>query len=245
MCEFLSAIVTQSLDVLTVEGVNSHAEILKHHKIADVADDDERRAFVKVECVPGATPLDVASWHFKLDEKTAPLWWAEVAETAEKRVRAECAKHIFTEGTHEVRAGRYYVGGDARVSAYGDSTVEAYDRSRVYARGDSTVAAHDKSTVEAYDRSRVYAYENSTVKAYGDSRVDAHDDSVVEAHCGSEVYAYDDSRVDAYDDSVVTAYDDSVVAAHDNSTVYDDDCIITARNDSPVDARDNSKVTRK
>ncbi len=204
MCEFLSAIVTQSLDVLTVDGVDSHAEILKHHKIADVADDDARRAFVKVECVPGATPLDVASWHFKLDEKTAPLWWAEVAETAEKRVRAECAKHIFTEGTHAVRAGRYYVGGDARVTAYDKSTVYALDKSHVTAHDNSIVEAYDASTVTAYDRSRVDARGASTVEAYDKSTVEARDRSTVEAYGDSHVTAHDKSTVEARDNSEVT-----------------------------------------
>jgi hypothetical protein len=97
------------------------------------------------------------------------------------------------------------------VTAYGSSTVTAYDSSTVRAYGSSTVTAYDSSTVRAYGSSTVTAYDSSTVRAYGSSTVRAYGSSTVRAYGSSTVTAYDSSTVRAT----------PLVAVHlHNSTVH-------------------------
>jgi hypothetical protein len=84
MCNFFSAIVLKNGDVLHLEGVDSHADLVRHFKLPD---DTECRHFAKVELTPGADPFDASTYVFRLDEATAPGWWEDVAGAAERQCR--------------------------------------------------------------------------------------------------------------------------------------------------------------
>jgi hypothetical protein len=105
-------------------------------------------------------------------------------------------------------------------TAYGSSTVRAYDSSTVTAYGSSTVTACNSSTVRAYDSSTVTACNSSTVRAYDSSTVRAYDSSTVRACGSSTVTACGSSTVTAYDSSTVTACNSSTVRAYDSSCVH-------------------------
>lgn len=79
MCEFFSAIVTRSGDVLFTEA-DSHETIIDRAKLRDA--DRYLRHWVRVELKPNGD-----GWHsLFLDESEAPAWWIEDAPVFINRV---------------------------------------------------------------------------------------------------------------------------------------------------------------
>lgn len=156
MCQFKSALCLK--DRVFVPDYDSHDRMLDELQILD----DMRRAtttFVRVEVVPPggdklSNPMD---WKVKVDQDVLPDWFMpEVDHPRIRQAVAEwCATHVLREGVHTVKDGKWIVGSNAIVKAYGNATVEA--------RGNATVEAWENSTVKAFDNATVEAYDNATV----------------------------------------------------------------------------------
>ena len=94
MCQFLSAIVLQSGEVLTHPMLDSHADIIKRYNINDT---DHRQRFAKVELIPDDW-MNVDTWTFKLDEDTKPDWWDDIAVKVESTLRTRSSNMILRDG---------------------------------------------------------------------------------------------------------------------------------------------------
>jgi len=81
--------------------------------------------------------------------------------------------NVFLSGESEISEGFGIAYGNAKVKAYGSSSVVAY--------GSSSVEAYDSSSVRAFGSSSVEAYDSSSVEAFGSSSVEAYDSSSVRA----------------------------------------------------------------
>jgi hypothetical protein len=98
MCQFFSAIVLKNGDVLWHEATDSHSDLVRHFALPD---NTHCRHFAKVEFTPaaGATRLryeDVDKYTLRVDEGTAPGWFADVERSAEKKLRAIVGGMIVT-----------------------------------------------------------------------------------------------------------------------------------------------------
>jgi hypothetical protein len=114
MCNFLSAVVLRNGDVLTHPMLDSHSELIQRFKLPDTH--AYHQHFAKVELTPVGDWLDVSAWKFRLDEETAPGWWADVAESVEAELRRRADKMILRDGEHRLIVdGCWIVGGDAKV----------------------------------------------------------------------------------------------------------------------------------
>ena len=113
MCQFLSAIVLKNGDVLTHPMLDSHSDLVTYYRLPDTT--AYHQHFAKVELTP-VDWMDPATWRFRLDEDTAPGWWADVAERVEATLRARADKMILRTGeTRLIVEGCWIVGGDAVV----------------------------------------------------------------------------------------------------------------------------------
>jgi hypothetical protein len=113
MGNFLSGLALRSGDVLTHWAIDSHTELQEHFGLID----NGRGEFAKVELTPGNGDwLAPETWTFHLDEETAPAWWDEVKDTAEKKLRARAEGMVRKGGTlKHVYDGCYILGDDARI----------------------------------------------------------------------------------------------------------------------------------
>lgn len=156
MCEFLSALVLESGEVLTHPILDSHSDLALRYNIRD---DDGVQRFAKVELLPDNW-LDVDTWRFTLDEQSAPVWWDAVKDQAETKLRTKARNMILTSGTHALIAdGVWILGGDVIVEhMVGGRIMAMQDSSQVGAMlGSSQVGAMwDSSQVrEMRDSSQV------------------------------------------------------------------------------------------
>ena len=114
MCNFLSAIVLRNGDVLSHPMLDSHTELVQHFRLPDTR--AHHQHFAKAELTPEGDWLDASTWQFRLDEETAPGWWADVSSQAEATLRARAEKMIMKTGEHSLLIdGCWIIGGDAVV----------------------------------------------------------------------------------------------------------------------------------
>lgn len=214
MCEFLSAIVMRSGDILTHDATDSHELLAKHFKLKEHRDSDKGvNGWVKVEfCPPNYEYDQPDKYALRLDEDSAPAWWdAEMVEKVTTSLRAMIERMIVSANEELLLGGRHIVASGSRVDMLVGGTAIAYGSSTVRAYGSSMVTAYGISTVTAYDRSMVTAYDSSTVRACESSTVTACDSSTVTARDRSTVTACDRSTVMACDSSTVRAYGGTVI----------------------------------
>ena len=114
MCEFLSALLLESGELLTHPMLDSHSDLVHYFKIRD---DDLRQRFAKIELTPGNNWLDPDTWAWRLDEPTRPDWLTEDAEAgAARRLRDRARRMILSGGEHTLIVdGCWIVGGSALV----------------------------------------------------------------------------------------------------------------------------------
>lgn len=214
MCRLKSCLVLK--DRVFCPDYDSHQSMLEELGI----EDDYLHAsktFVRVEFTPPDNtksliePLD--RWTLKVDQDIVPEWWDEKADRqrVEEAVEIWRKGHVFTEGKHIVKAGKVYAYGNAIVTAYNDATVTACSNAKVYAFG--------KTTVETVSNVPVEAYGDATVKAYGIAKVQASDRTVVKAYSNATVEACDSTTVEAYNSVTVKAHDNAKVYAFDRAIV--------------------------
>ena len=149
MCQFFSALVLRNGDVLHHPMLDSHADLVTYFGLPDAT--AYHQHFAKVELTP-VDWFDASTWTFRLDEETAPGWWADVAIGVEATLRATAARMIVMSGTkrlivdgcwiiggtaviHDVRGGRLLrVGGAAQVHGVRDSAQvhDVWDSAQVH-----------------------------------------------------------------------------------------------------------------
>lgn len=94
MCKFISGIITEK-EILFLDGVNSHTEILEYYNIKDESNSPE---FVRAELYPKNIPYidftHVDEWEFNIDQDFIPNWF--IKEFDEKRFREKAGEFIKT-----------------------------------------------------------------------------------------------------------------------------------------------------
>jgi hypothetical protein len=114
MCNFFSALVLRNGDVLSHPSLDSHSDLVTYFQLPDV--DAKIPHFAKVELTPGDNWLTPETWAFRVDEDVEPIWWKDIAEQAEAKVRSLAAKMVLTSGRVPLLCdGSWILGGDVRV----------------------------------------------------------------------------------------------------------------------------------
>jgi hypothetical protein len=114
MCNFLSVLILKNGDVLHHPMLDSHSDLVTYFKLPDT--DVYIQHFAKAELVPDNW-LDVATWHWRLDEETRPRWLTKALERgAEDQTRRIAGRMLWVDGEHHlVVDGCWIVGGTAIV----------------------------------------------------------------------------------------------------------------------------------
>ena len=87
MCNFKSIIVTKNGDILHINGMDSHEEILIHYKekydLRDEEKDPQKLLFARVEITPPDNDFfekDIKKWKFRIDQSITPTWFKKTLE---------------------------------------------------------------------------------------------------------------------------------------------------------------------
>jgi hypothetical protein len=129
MCQFFSCLVLRNGDVLWHEATDSHRLLFEWFGIPETTNCEHA---IRVECVPGYDPGDVASYTFGVDETSTPIWWEEIAETAKRKVRAIVASMIVRDERKLLLGGKWILVDGAKVGeANGAQIVSLRGNSRV------------------------------------------------------------------------------------------------------------------
>ena len=113
MCEFLSAIVTQTGDVLWSKSTDHHEHLVDHFELNDSQREPMR--WVRVEFKPGQNPADASGYNLTLDEREAPDWWEGRKEKAERTLRGIVEQMIITGDKKILLGGTWILAGKANV----------------------------------------------------------------------------------------------------------------------------------
>lgn len=124
MCNFLSAIVMPSGQLLHCPSTHSHSVIARIHNIRDDRDLRIRPApFAKLELTPPVlgddckpADLDPDKWNFKVDEDTIPSWLTDTLREQSHTKMKMLLRDMIVHGHHEfLGPGVYVLGPDADV----------------------------------------------------------------------------------------------------------------------------------
>ena len=113
MCQFLSAIVTQTGNVLQDEYTDNHEDLILQFHLDDSCREPVR--WVRVEFKPGEDFLDADSYVLDLDESTAPDWWDGRMEAARRALRCIVKKMIVNGKKDILLGGAWMLGSDANL----------------------------------------------------------------------------------------------------------------------------------
>ena len=149
MCNFLSAIITPTGDVLWHPMVDSHSDLVRIFKL----NDDKKGRFAKVELLPGDHLLDVDKWMWHIDEETRPTWLDDIERMAEKTLRAIAKNIIHVDETLDLIVDGCHIFG-------GKTAVESVRGGRVISIGDSATIkeVRDSATIN-------YVSDSATIRA--------------------------------------------------------------------------------
>ena len=130
MCQFLSAIVLRNGDVLWHEATDSHSDLVTHFGLPD--SNPSCRHFAKVEFTPAhcdkkARHLyeEPASYVMRVDEATAPKWFAEVEGRVEKKLRSIIKAMIVDDKRPLILGGTRILVGGANVDTVKSARIVA------------------------------------------------------------------------------------------------------------------------
>ena len=104
MCEFKSALVLQSEEIITSPFTESHEDLIEIGGIKD-----NGKAFVRIEFVPTDNQYaNIDKYVLKVDQEDTPDWWTtEVVERVTVRMRDSIRQMIVTEDKAVLVGGQY------------------------------------------------------------------------------------------------------------------------------------------
>jgi hypothetical protein len=132
MCNFLSAIVLRNGDVLSApELTDAHSELIEYFGLAEVSN-SECSHFAKVEFTPSGALWEADKYALSVDEPTAPIWWDEVKDGVESKLRSQIERMIVRDHRRLLLGGCWIVCGEANVGNAKNGTLKAVsDSARV------------------------------------------------------------------------------------------------------------------
>ena len=98
MCNFKSALYFKNGDLIHSDVTDSHEDLIMVSGLKDNILSMDRA--VRVECVPPGDIdeiADLSKWTLKLDEHTAPSWWAKKKNDCERKMLAIIKNSIITD----------------------------------------------------------------------------------------------------------------------------------------------------
>jgi len=227
MCNFFSCIVMKDKQVLNLEGVHSHTDILEHFSVPDNTDNPELLQFARIEILPpdgNVFEADLSKWTYKVDQDITPDWLSPAHRAAAFAVLEEYRKdHIFQymEFKELKDIKDVYLKNCTVQEMHGNSVVqEMHDNSVVQEmHGYSVVRRmYNNSVVQGMDDNSIVQRmeDNSVVQEMHDNSVvqEMHDNSVVQ-----EMYGYSVVRRMHGDSVVRRMYSNSVVQEMDDNSV--------------------------
>ena len=147
MCQLKSVLILK--DRVFCPDYDSHDEMLRELGIKDTRENAER-LFVRAEITPDDIAIysPVSAWKYCVDQDIIPDWYvAEVDEARARKAVEEWANvHVFNEGYHEAKNGRYILFGSASAKLYdtasaklfGSASAELYDSASATLYGSAT-----------------------------------------------------------------------------------------------------------
>jgi hypothetical protein len=117
MCNFWSAIVTKSGDVLFNEMDDSHESIIELYKnkydLKDETTDPDRLKFARIEIAPPDNDVfkPLNEWVFKIDQSIKPTWLTKTDEKNARKTLSVFAKKAIINGKSidKLDDGRYWI----------------------------------------------------------------------------------------------------------------------------------------
>jgi len=153
MCSFKSAIVLKNGDLLHLDGVDSHEDVLSYFKIKDNGND----SFCRVEFVPGEDLCDLDQYKFEIDQER-PDWFTESLEKKSvSRLKVIVNKYVVREDRDVLPVG-FYILGNVVIKNAGYATIENAGHATIKDAGDATIKdAGDATIKNAGDATIEYA----------------------------------------------------------------------------------------
>src|SRR3990167_6954653 len=140
MCQFKSAIVTRTGEVLHHWGVDSHEDLID---LFGLRDNNHLQHFVRVEYCPDTTEnlRNPQSYELMVDEKQTPEWFEEKREAVTATLAALIERSIIRENKKILVGGDFILIGNVRVERIQNARViGCWENSRVgELRGNSRV----------------------------------------------------------------------------------------------------------
>jgi len=151
MCNFKSAIVLKNGDLLHLDGVDSHEDVLSYFKIKDNGND----SFCRVEFVPGEDLCDLDQYKFEIDQER-PDWFTESLEKKSvSRLKVIVNKYVVREDRDVLPVGFYILGnvviknaGCATIKSAGNATIENAGHATIQRAGHATIEYAGFATIE-------------------------------------------------------------------------------------------------
>ena len=151
MCSFKSAIVLKNGDLLHLDGVDSHEDVLSYFKIKDNGND----SFCRVEFVPGEDLCDLDQYKFEIDQER-PDWFTESLEKKSvSRLKVIVNKYVVREDRDVLPVGFYILGnvviknaGCATIKSAGNATIENAGHATIQRAGHATIEYAGFATIE-------------------------------------------------------------------------------------------------
>ena len=151
MCSFKSAVILKNGDLLHLDGVDSHEDVLSYFKIKDNGND----SFCRVEFVPGEDLCDLDQYKFEIDQER-PDWFTESLEKKSvSRLKVIVNKYVVREDRDVLPVGFYILGnvviknaGCATIKSAGNATIENAGHATIQRAGHATIEYAGFATIE-------------------------------------------------------------------------------------------------
>ena len=142
MCNFKSAIVLKNGDLLHLDGVDSHEDVLSYFKIKDNGND----SFCRVEFVPGEDLCDLDQYKFEIDQER-PDWFTESLEKKSvSRLKVIVNKYVVREDRDVLPVG-FYILGNVVIKNAGCATIKSAGNATIENAGHATIKNANYATI--------------------------------------------------------------------------------------------------
>src|SRR4030042_1712700 len=141
MCRFASFVLTREREYWCSS--DKHEDIIAEHALGEM--DGEKCGIVRVEITPSATPSDLSTWKYRVEQDVMPEWTFGGDPELESRARGALSRRAQEESWFvEV------TGPNATTGAYGTATTGAYGTAPAGFKGKATAGEGGTATAGNY-----------------------------------------------------------------------------------------------
>jgi hypothetical protein len=168
MCQFFSGIVLKTGELLYLDGVDSHEDILSHYKIPDISINSN---FCRVEFVPRYRPWDLKDYTFKIDQEK-PSWWNDKIELKTiRKIKLVINKYIVKKDVDILPTGIFILSPDIIIDNAGYSTIKHAGSAIINYAASATIVNGGTATIKNARSSTINYAGKATIEYAGSATI--------------------------------------------------------------------------